>query len=210
MLLDVVVGVDAPHLVRPADEVDAELRQDVGRVVQRLGEVVDSAPDEHPQRARIVAPRGADDPVRSFRRASNAGARRGSSAPCFVMRAARREAGSGRSRSSGSDSRPRSGRSPEGCARGGPDRTGMRSAPPRRTCRRTRGSAPSTESRLGRCRRCRWRRSRGGAARPGRSRSAPDARVRQPPAGRATRAGSVGRTSLKTLFCASGYADHGL
>ena len=57
MLLDVVVGVDAPHLVRPADEVDAELRQDVGRVVQRLGEIVDAAPDEHLERARIGAPR---------------------------------------------------------------------------------------------------------------------------------------------------------
>ena len=68
VLLDVVVGVDAPHLVRPADEVDAELRQDVGRIVQRLGEVVDAAPDEHIERPRIVAPRAPDDPVGAFRR----------------------------------------------------------------------------------------------------------------------------------------------
>ena len=69
--LDVVVGVDAPHLVRPADEVDAELRQDVGRVVQRLGEVLDAAPHEHPEGTRVGLPRAPHDPLGPFGRASD-------------------------------------------------------------------------------------------------------------------------------------------
>jgi hypothetical protein len=65
---DVLIGVDAPLLVRPADEVDAELRQDVGRIVQRLGEIVDPAPHQDPQRPPIVTPGASDDPVGPFRR----------------------------------------------------------------------------------------------------------------------------------------------
>ena len=68
----VVVGVDAPHLVRPADEVDAELRQDVGGVVQRLGEVLDAPPDQDVQRPRVVASGAPDDPVRALRRLADA------------------------------------------------------------------------------------------------------------------------------------------
>ena len=93
MLLDVVVGVDAPHLVRPADEVDAELRQDVGRVVQRLREIVDAAPHQDVERPRVGAPRALDDPARIP--PSHARTRRPalSIAPCFVI--ARSASGAG-------------------------------------------------------------------------------------------------------------------
>ena len=71
--LDGCERVDAPHLVRAADEIHAQLRQDVGSIVQRLRQVVDTAPHEHPQRPRIDPPRAAHDPVRAFGRASRAG-----------------------------------------------------------------------------------------------------------------------------------------
>jgi hypothetical protein len=60
-------------LFRATDEVDAELRQDVGRIVQRLRQVVDAAPDEHPERARIVPARALDDPPGTFRGLADAG-----------------------------------------------------------------------------------------------------------------------------------------
>ena len=66
VLLDVVVGVHAPLLVRAADEIDAQLWQNVRRIVQRLGEVFNAAPDEDVQRARVVATRTLDDPLRAF------------------------------------------------------------------------------------------------------------------------------------------------
>ena len=66
VLLDVVVGIHAPLLVRAADEIDPQLRQNVRRVVQRLREILDAAPDQHMQRPRIVAPRALDDPLGPF------------------------------------------------------------------------------------------------------------------------------------------------
>ena len=60
---EVVVRVDTPHLVGAADEVDAQFRLDVRRVVRRLREVVDATPHQHPERARVVAARALHDPV---------------------------------------------------------------------------------------------------------------------------------------------------
>ena len=72
VLLDVIVSLDTPHLVRPADEVDAELRQDVRGVVEGLREVLDPAPDQDVQRPWIVTMGAPDDPVRTLRRCSDA------------------------------------------------------------------------------------------------------------------------------------------
>ena len=69
---DVLVGVGAPLLVGAADEVDAQLRQDVGRVVQRLRQVLEPAPDQHVERPRIGGPRALDDPARSLGRLAHA------------------------------------------------------------------------------------------------------------------------------------------
>ena len=65
---DVLVGVRAPLLVGAADEVHAQLRQDVRRVVQRLRQVLDTTPDEQVERAGIGNPRALDDPARSLGR----------------------------------------------------------------------------------------------------------------------------------------------
>ena len=73
VLLDVVVGIHAPLLVRTADEIDPQLRQNVRRVVQRLRQVLDAAPDQNMQWPRIVAPRALDDPFGAFGRLADTG-----------------------------------------------------------------------------------------------------------------------------------------
>ena len=73
---DVLVGVRAPFLVGSADEVHAQLRQDVGRVVQRLRQVLETTPDEQVERARIGGPRALDDPARSLGGLAHARVRR--------------------------------------------------------------------------------------------------------------------------------------
>ena len=76
MLFDVVVGIDAPHLVRTADEVDAQLGQDVRRIVQRLRQVVDAAPHQDIQRSRILGAGALDDPLGAFGWRTHAAGRR--------------------------------------------------------------------------------------------------------------------------------------
>ena len=66
---DVVVGRRRPFLVRAADEIHPELAGDVRRIMQRLRQVVDPAPDENPQRARVGTFRALDDPRRAVGRA---------------------------------------------------------------------------------------------------------------------------------------------
>jgi hypothetical protein len=76
LLLDVVVGIHTPHLVRPADEINSQPGQNVRRIVQRLREVLDAAPHEHMQRTRVIAPGAADDPLGTLRRRAEAGSAR--------------------------------------------------------------------------------------------------------------------------------------
>ncbi len=70
---DVLVGVRAPLLVRAADEVDAQLGQDVRRVVQRLRQILEAAPDQQVERPRIGGPGALDDPARALGRLPHAG-----------------------------------------------------------------------------------------------------------------------------------------
>ena len=64
--LQVVVGVGRPFFVGATDHVHAQLALDGRIVVQRLRQVLEAAPQQHPQRTRIVAARVLDDPLRSF------------------------------------------------------------------------------------------------------------------------------------------------
>jgi hypothetical protein len=59
---DVLIGVGRPLLVRAADVIDPQLRQNIRRVVQRLRKIFHATPDEHMQRPGIVAAGAFDDP----------------------------------------------------------------------------------------------------------------------------------------------------
>ena len=85
ILLDVVVGIHAPLLVRTADEIDPQFRQNIRRVVQRLREVLNTAPDQNMKWPRIVSPRAFDDPFGALGRLADTGASGVSSAPCLQM-----------------------------------------------------------------------------------------------------------------------------
>src|SRR5215471_5091775 len=63
MFLDVVVGIHAPHLVRSADEIDAELRKDCGRVMQCLRQIIDAAPYQEAKWPPIIATRYTHNPI---------------------------------------------------------------------------------------------------------------------------------------------------
>ena len=63
VLNDVLVGIRRPFLVRPANPVNAQLGQNVRSVVQGLGEVLDTAPDQDMERPWIVAPSTLYDPL---------------------------------------------------------------------------------------------------------------------------------------------------
>ena len=72
---DIVVGVHAPFQVRSADEINAQLGQDVGRVVERLSEILDAAPHKHVKRSGVIPAGALDDPLRALGRATHAGVR---------------------------------------------------------------------------------------------------------------------------------------
>ena len=63
---DVLIRIRTPLFVRPADEIDAQFRQDVRSVMQRLREILDAAPNEKMQRSRIIPPGTGDNPLRSL------------------------------------------------------------------------------------------------------------------------------------------------
>src|SRR5690606_31811071 len=58
-----MIRIDTPLLVGSADEVDPQPGQDIGRVVERLREVLDAAPDQNVQWAWIVAAGTLHDPL---------------------------------------------------------------------------------------------------------------------------------------------------
>ena len=68
-----VVGRGRPLLIRPPDEINPQTIDDRRIVVHRLRDVVDAAPDQHPERPRIVAVRTADDPFGARGRVTIAG-----------------------------------------------------------------------------------------------------------------------------------------
>ena len=63
VLLDVVVSIHAPLLVRTADPINSQLRQNLRHVVQRLSKILDATPNQHMKWPRLVSPRALDDPL---------------------------------------------------------------------------------------------------------------------------------------------------
>ena len=163
---DVLVGVRAPLLVGAADEVDAQPGQDVRRIVQRLRQILEAAPDQHVERSRIGGPRRAR---RSSATPRSSGGRRHTaplrSRPASSSRGAPPASDSDPSDCAGSGSPARNGRSPRGCGWRAPARTATRPGLPGRTRRRRAAGGPSTADRRDPFRRCRSRPGRDGARR---------------------------------------------